>query len=184
MAFKGSGSVKVSEIRNHFGGSASDKFSEYYRGGTYVPDTTPNASIPTSGTIKVSDFYSSSNAVVTCPNKSYTKVDLKTATASVTLHANKTITGVDGTSGSWGNSEIVASDWDVRATVTGDTAFASGTFNTWLAMTVDHTWSVGASSPAGPPLEHHVVITFQFRDLNNKIWDTATVDLNAFTTFS
>lgn len=34
--------------------------SEYYRGGSYVPDTTVNAGVPTSGTISLSDFYGAS----------------------------------------------------------------------------------------------------------------------------
>ncbi len=51
-----SGTIKISDIKNEFGGT-SNSLSSYYRGGQYVLDTPLNASIPTSGTIKLSDFY-------------------------------------------------------------------------------------------------------------------------------
>lgn len=49
--------VEFSEIQTEFGGSNPITFSEYYRGGSYVTSHAGTATIPTSGTIKVSDFF-------------------------------------------------------------------------------------------------------------------------------
>lgn len=52
-------------IAEEFGGADSSdvRISHYYRGGTHVPSTA-SANIPTSGTIKFSDFYGTSDIVV------------------------------------------------------------------------------------------------------------------------
>tara|TARA_B100000809_G_scaffold144246_1_gene141793 strand:+ start:1929 stop:2891 length:963 start_codon:yes stop_codon:yes gene_type:complete len=44
-------------IATEHGGSTPHALSEYYRGGGLVADTSANSSVPTSGTIKISDFY-------------------------------------------------------------------------------------------------------------------------------
>ncbi len=66
MTLQSSGPLKASEIRTEFGGSGSFSLSDYYAGGPNVPigaegDGGP---IPTSGTIKFSDFYGASNLSV------------------------------------------------------------------------------------------------------------------------
>jgi hypothetical protein len=48
-----SGSISLSQLNSTFGGS---KMSQLYRGGSGVPDCQYNNSVPTSGTIKFSDF--------------------------------------------------------------------------------------------------------------------------------
>ena len=55
MALPSSGPLSLSQIQTEFGGSNPISMSEYYRGGAYV--TTNNTNVPTSGTIKISDFY-------------------------------------------------------------------------------------------------------------------------------
>jgi hypothetical protein len=55
MALPVSGPLSLSQIQTEFGGSNPISMSEYYRGGAYV--TTNNTNVPTSGTIKISDFY-------------------------------------------------------------------------------------------------------------------------------
>lgn len=58
MALQSSGNpISLGDIQNEFGGSNPINISEYYRGGTYVPDTAANSDIPTDNTIKLSDFY-------------------------------------------------------------------------------------------------------------------------------
>ena len=66
MAIKDSGSsLAISEIVTEFGGSTPHSLSEYYAGGSNVPSGTTgeSGSIPTSGTISMSQFYGSSNRI-------------------------------------------------------------------------------------------------------------------------
>jgi len=63
MAIPGSGPLKISEIATEFGDTAPNSMSEYYRGGSLVPDAPANASIPTSGAIGIGDFYGATNRV-------------------------------------------------------------------------------------------------------------------------
>jgi hypothetical protein len=53
-----SGQVSLSEIQGEFGGSNPISLSEYYKGGTLVPNFSLTSSIPTSGTISVGNFRS------------------------------------------------------------------------------------------------------------------------------
>jgi len=57
MALPGSGQLSINDIVGEFGGSAPHALSEYYRGGSLVPDSATNSGVPTSGQIKISDFY-------------------------------------------------------------------------------------------------------------------------------
>ena len=57
MPLQSSGSISLNNVATEFGGSTPHAINEYYRAGTNVPDTTANASIPTSGTISLDDFY-------------------------------------------------------------------------------------------------------------------------------
>lgn len=55
MALPPSGPLSLSQIQGEFGGSNPISLSEYYRNGGLV--TSNNTSVPTSGTISVSNFY-------------------------------------------------------------------------------------------------------------------------------
>ena len=55
-----SGIIKLKDdLYNFFGGDAPNdvRLTDYYSGGTYVPNITGNESVPTSGQIKLTDFY-------------------------------------------------------------------------------------------------------------------------------
>lgn len=58
MALPSSGKIKVSDIKNEFPGETIPALSKYYRKGPRVVDIPANSKIPTSGKIKMSDFYS------------------------------------------------------------------------------------------------------------------------------
>jgi len=49
--------ISMDTIATEFGGTVPHSLSEYYRGGGLVPDVPANASIPTSGTIAMNNFY-------------------------------------------------------------------------------------------------------------------------------
>jgi len=57
MVLQTSGQITLADVQSEFGGGAPININEYYRGGTYVPDTAANSNIPTSGQISLSNFY-------------------------------------------------------------------------------------------------------------------------------
>tara|TARA_S200002703_G_scaffold128977_1_gene115895 strand:+ start:354 stop:1202 length:849 start_codon:yes stop_codon:yes gene_type:complete len=63
MALPSSGTLTIADIAGEFGGSAPHALSEYYRGGSLVPNVSQNNSVPTSGAISISDFYGATNYV-------------------------------------------------------------------------------------------------------------------------
>ena len=61
-----SGTIKLkADISDFFGYSNINliKLTDYYKGGSYVPNITENANIPSSGTIKLTDFYGAATAL-------------------------------------------------------------------------------------------------------------------------
>ena len=48
--------AKLSQVQEEFGAPLTAPLSDFYRGGDYVPDTTTNAGVPTSGEILLSDL--------------------------------------------------------------------------------------------------------------------------------
>lgn len=78
MPLPSSGPISLTMIQTEFGGTAPISITEYYRGGTYVPNTATNANIPTSGTISLHNFYGSAAGV---PTPVYQSTTLPTATA-------------------------------------------------------------------------------------------------------
>jgi hypothetical protein len=59
-----SGQVSLSEIQSEFGGSNPISLSEYYRTGSLVPNISSTSSIPTSSTISVGNFRSTSSSPI------------------------------------------------------------------------------------------------------------------------
>lgn len=63
MALPSSGVLTLNDIQTEFGGTNPIDLSDYYRGGGLVPNSGPNAAIPTSGVISVTDFYGAANLI-------------------------------------------------------------------------------------------------------------------------
>lgn len=63
MALPASGQISISQIVTEFGGSAPHSLSEYYRGGGLIPSSDSTANVPTSGLIRLSDFYGATNRI-------------------------------------------------------------------------------------------------------------------------
>lgn len=57
MALQTSGAISIGDLRTEFGDTGSSSLSEFYRGGSLVPNTGTNAAVPTSGEISLTDFY-------------------------------------------------------------------------------------------------------------------------------
>ena len=51
------GPISLGQLQTEFGGTDPVGISEYYKGGTEVPDTGATTSVPASGAISLSDFY-------------------------------------------------------------------------------------------------------------------------------
>jgi hypothetical protein len=62
MALQNSGPISLSDIKNEFGGSDPIKLRDYYRNKGKVPSN--NTNVPTSGTIKLSNFYGAVNEII------------------------------------------------------------------------------------------------------------------------
>ena len=74
MALTSSGSININAIVGEFGGSAPHALSEYYRNGGEVPAN--NTNVPTSGEIKLSDFYGAVNEIQQTYNSNATNLNL------------------------------------------------------------------------------------------------------------
>lgn len=55
MPFPSSGAVSASDVSSYFGGGSS--LSDYYLGGSYIPNLSENSGHPSSGSISYSNFY-------------------------------------------------------------------------------------------------------------------------------
>lgn len=70
MPLQTSGTMSLDDIQDEFGGSNPIAISEYYKGGSNVPSTTANSSIPTSGEISFDDFYGGDDSTSTSTTSS------------------------------------------------------------------------------------------------------------------
>jgi len=57
MAVTSSAPISITNLVTEFGGSAPHALTEYYRGGSLVPNVTANNSVPASGAISLTDFF-------------------------------------------------------------------------------------------------------------------------------
>lgn len=121
MALPSSGTITIQQIATEFGGSAPYSLSNYYRGGALVANTPANAGIPTSGTIRLSNFYGASKSRVTV------NLVISSNTQNFDVYANR------GPSYVAGNTDVVVtinSGIFVGASSTGVYAFTvSSSFN-------------------------------------------------------
>lgn len=84
MAIKTSGQLSfTTDIVGEFGGSAPHSLSEYKRGGSLVPNSTANNSIPTTNSdIQFSDFYGAQDTIfVTLPSTNLKEIDITSSYA-------------------------------------------------------------------------------------------------------
>lgn len=57
MPLQNSGQITIDDLRTEFSATGTRGLSDFYRGGTFVPDTPANSGVPASGQIQLSDFY-------------------------------------------------------------------------------------------------------------------------------
>lgn len=159
MTLPTSGSLSLIMIQTEFGAPASTGLTDFYRGGTYVPNISANANVPTSGVIGILDFYgaskgSSSLTVTASPTSALGSVTTSNPSVGVDVITNSvTVTASGGTGTgytfSWsrlsGSSLIAISSstsssviWSAR--MTSYSTFAS----TWSCTVTDSGGNTGS----------------------------------------
>jgi hypothetical protein len=145
MSLPSSGAINLGQVQTEFGGSNPIGMNEYYRGGTYVPPSNANSSIPTSGTIRLNNFYSGTiNCTLT---GSYVLDEQYYPTipqASITFNVNGT-TSYNGSLGSdvynWCDASANPGSWyEVYVSVNSGTLSGGSATNTWLALSTARNW--------------------------------------------
>ena len=92
MALPGSGTMSGTDVATEFSATLPKSATDFYRGGTYVPDTGGNAAVPTSGTMLGSNLYGASASDSVPDAVSWS--DITTFGANGT-NFNQTITGIN-----------------------------------------------------------------------------------------
>lgn len=101
MALPNSGPISASMIQTEFGGVQPVALSEYYRNGQYVNQYSTAPRVPTSGTIKFSDFYGASHYTPT--PQTVVLGDGQTFTVPATIASTLYVTLIGAAGGPGGN---------------------------------------------------------------------------------
>jgi hypothetical protein len=120
MALPASGPLSLSQIQGEFGGSNPISMSEYYRGGAFV--TNNNTSVPTSGTIAVSNFYGAVRRI-------FIPITISSSTYNFDVYANR-------------GGSYVAGISDLQVTVNGGVRVGSTSTGAY-AMLVTNSFAAG-----------------------------------------
>jgi len=136
MAIPASGTITLTDIQTEFGGSNPIGLSEYYRGGAYVPNTSGNATIPTSGTITFANFYNTSNVQYFTISSNQTDLNLRTYVNSQGYNGSADVV-VTIDSGVW-----------IYATTTSNPAITTGSFPRSLTV-INNGYIVGKGGAGG-----------------------------------
>ena len=65
MALQSSGAISLNDLKAEFSGTTPVELDDYYKGGSLVPTTATNSSVPTSGQISIGDFYGAADVQAT-----------------------------------------------------------------------------------------------------------------------
>lgn len=158
MALPTSGPIYLSQIKAEFGGDG--RLTSYYRGGGLVPNTPANAAVPTSGTIRVTNFYGASIASAFTPGfagvSDVYAAGAGTATAMIQLRTDGTVFRVlNGTSeanGIWGSptTTSVGNNYWAMATGGGPSGLQGDPQNAVLPLSSNRWWGYKAVSSIAP----------------------------------
>ncbi len=201
MALPSSGTITTEQIRAEFGGSLPFVTSDYYRGGGLVPNTTANASVPTSGQMTIpDDFYGASAESINISNhtvtgESWQETNDEPPPATFTRNPIRTIlvlnTGVlrgqgsiSGTYPDGGLPSMTttnyagqwlgggsASDYECRWTTLTGTLITGSATGVWLNCGTTRSWTNSQSGSASG--------TLAFRPAGGgAVLDSATITLN------
>lgn len=183
MTLQTSGTISLANVQTEFGGSNPISMNEYYAGGSYVPSGTTgtNGAVPTSGTISMSQFYGTTDVVITIDNASvgYTSGGLVSSTSGYRLTSGGQIEENEQGSytniGQWITPTSQAGNYEVYATLNSG-SLSSGTTGSWLALSTSREWSCFAA--AGDIQQATITIEIR-RTGTSTVLDTATINITA-----
>jgi hypothetical protein len=177
-------SLSMSQIQGEFGGSNPISLSEYYAGGSYVPagTTGSNGAVPSGGTISISQFYGTSNAIIAFD--SYTlsdfQLDPNDAICYYRINSNGNVYGTSvgipfDLLEQWATPTSIASQYEVYATLnTG--SLSGGTTGSWLSLGTTQDWWVERTS-IGSKVAN---MTMEVRKIGTStVLDTWTIEIEA-----
>lgn len=154
MPLPTSGPITAAMIRDEFDGTNPVVISDYYRGGSLVPDTPANSGVPTSGTISYSDFYGAAAVVlpeiIIFPNDPFV-INIFGDTGGgcssfgMTFESNGLVNLPSGYT-QWHDTPAVGlgSNYWIRFDAATDFGFSSppsAPVGTWLSLSTSRTWS-------------------------------------------
>lgn len=152
MALQTSGAISLSDVATEFSASAPYGLKSFYRGGSLVPDTAANASVPTSGAIKLKDFYGASSfslsvsSISLSPNKVRVKGP-STTWGTTTISVTATLSAVNN-SGSTLNYDVTVDGVDQSQDISIANNASSGSVNIDVSVdenTAADVFSIGVS---------------------------------------
>lgn len=189
MTLPNSGVITLEDIQAEFGGPTNPiSLFNYYRGGTYVPDSAANAGVPTSGEISLFDFYGAQAVVISISGFSNSTNGLGgPAFASWGMNTNGNSQNTQnpagpGSSPPWIDpvGTDVGDDYEVRATVqSGDTP--SGIIGVFVSLSSNRVW---AQSADGGSENNSCSLLLEVRSAGSTtVLGSGTVSIGAVSTF-
>ena len=159
MALPTSPPISLNQIKAEFGATGTRSLTDFYRGGSYVPNIPSTSGVPTSGTISLLDFLGAANYI---PINDLTAVTItggslapNPASANYIVSVNGTVSSTQGGVSptgtlpqTWLGSGASASDYRVRFRVVGRSptnTVISGA-DTWLDMTTNRSITLAATN--------------------------------------
>jgi hypothetical protein len=147
MTLPSSGTITLLEVKTEFGGPGN--LINYHRGGSYVANTTTNAGIPTSGIIRLEQFYGASNSAYNVysytltsgyqANGGYTASGFKSSTVGTIESFNNSFGSISGTTlkgntiyGLFGENQTYNPYFDLYLYVGGNQTPSSLLANLWF----------------------------------------------------
>lgn len=164
MALPTSGQISLSMIRTEFSIPGEVKLSQLYRGGPYVPNTAANAAVPTSGAIKLSNFYGASKvSLAVTATDIYQSVRRGVGDPGILLISGTASTTVTGNTGpvtyTWeriSGSNLIG----ISSTTAANPTFSS---NVQVGTLVEATWRVTVAN-SGSTATDSIVVSMEYWD--------------------
>jgi hypothetical protein len=154
MALQTTGAISLNDIHQEAGGTSGTTASVDDTDIRSLNEASGKTINNTAGTqVSFSDFYGASGIVVEISDGSFSDLALdSTASVFIRLNSDGTISKDDGNLANYTDTEWVSptstgigSSYEVRATMTSGVT-PVGTFNSWIALSTNRTWSLSRSS--------------------------------------
>lgn len=149
MTLPTSGPLSLNDIKGEFGGPTSPSLGDYYAGGSYVPAGTSgtNGAVPSTGTISISNFYGTSNAIIAFDDAYVSVTGYFQATAGYNIYGSGAKIGTvdiqeDATLTfyqQWATPTSISPNYEVYFSYVG-TAPSGSAVNTWLTCSSALGW--------------------------------------------